>query len=252
MEKVFLTAKIIAAVMVAFCFGSLGRLFWVMPDLVKEESAQTRRLVDTQLGEWRHTTDDQLTAWRAATAQQLTDMRGTLNTRMASIETTTDNRLASIEAQTFQRANILSESIDRNLTSVAGGVNNLTQTYAAIPGRADAYLKPFTDCNTNDFCWPNLVTDSMVSFRAAGRDTSMTMQTVSTILPVVAKDIRSSTNAFATQFPVIAQNTTNITANIDRLTKPKWYDRLLGVAVNGSMVWFNVNRALVPSVTVTK
>jgi hypothetical protein len=252
MDKILAVAKASFYFASVLCLLFVARLLWIVPDIIKTEMTATRALIDTRVSSLETTANRQLTDWRATTEQQLTEIRTTTDRRISSLEKTTDRHLVALEGETLKRVDQLVASADRNLTNVAGGVNDLTKTYAAIPDRLDTSLKPFTNCAENDFCWQNLVTDSMVSFRAASRDTSATMQGISTTIPLVASDVRKSTDAFATQFPIIVQNTSNITSNIDRLTKPKWYDRVIGYAANGTLIWFNINRAATPSVTVTK
>jgi len=252
MEQVLRVAKVATFFALALCLGMMARMFWVVPDLVKTELTATRLLIDTRISSLETTTNQQLTDWRNLTDRQLTDVRTVADRRIASLAKITDDRLAHLEGETLKRVDVLVTSADKNLTAVAGGVNDLTGTYAKLPDRLNSSLKPYTDCEENDFCWPNLVTDSMVAFRASSRDTSATMQGISSTLPQIAGDIHIGTNAFATEFPVIAQNVTNVTANIDRLTRPKWYDRLIGYGLSGSLMWFNINRAFIPTVTVTK
>lgn len=252
MDKMLAVAKTTFYFASVLCLLFLARLFWVVPDIIKTEMAATRALIDTRVSSLEQTTNRQLTDWRTTTDQQLNQIRTTTDRRIGSLEQIADRHLASLEGETLKRVDVLVASADKNLTNVAGGVNDLTKTYAALPDRLNKSLQPYTNCAENDFCWQNLATDSMVSFRAASRDTSATMQEVATTLPKIGGDVGKATNAFATQFPVIVQNTSNITANIDRLTKPKWYDRVIGYAANGTLIWFNVNRATVPTVTVTK
>jgi len=35
----------------------------------------------------------------------------------------------------------------------------------------------------------------------------------------------------------------NVADNVDRLTKPKWYDRVLGYTLNGAILYRNLNPA---------
>lgn len=41
----------------------------------------------------------------------------------------------------------------------------------------------------------------------------------------------------------IGTNVDGITANINRLTKPRWYDRVLGYGLNGVVIYRNLNPA---------
>lgn len=247
MEKVLTAAKIFALCSLSVCLMIIATFFFLLPAIIENEALLTRTLIEERVESLEKTTNQQLMDWRQTTETQIKDLKLTADNRLRSIEQTADKRLSSVETQTMKRMDVLIASTDRNMTDVASGVNVLTQKYSEIPDRLESSIKPYTDCEENDFCWQNLATDSLVAVRQSSKDTSLAMQQVTTTLPLVAGDIHTSTAAFATQFPVIAQNVTNVTANIDRLTKPKWYDRLIGYAANGTLIWFNINRAMIPN-----
>ena len=46
-----------------------------------------------------------------------------------------------------------------------------------------------------------------------------------------------------TTWQTIGGNVQGITANINTITKPKWYDRLLGYGLNGVVIYRNLNPA---------
>ena len=70
------------------------------------------------------------------------------------------------------------------------------------------------------------------------------------------RDFRGAVPGFLTQSQAIAGNVQTATLsfsgvadNLNRLTKPKWYDRLLGYALNGVVIYRNLNP--ITSLTVT-
>jgi hypothetical protein len=70
------------------------------------------------------------------------------------------------------------------------------------------------------------------------------------------RDFRSAVPGFLTQSQNIAGNVqtatlsfTGVAENLNQLTKPKWYDRLLGYALNGAVLYRNLNP--ITSLTVT-
>jgi len=70
------------------------------------------------------------------------------------------------------------------------------------------------------------------------------------------RDFRGAVPGFLTQSQAIAGNVQTATLsfsgvadNLNRLTKPKWYDRLLGYAINGAVIYRNLNP--ITSLTVT-
>ena len=67
---------------------------------------------------------------------------------------------------------------------------------------------------------------------------------------VAATSVGQMSLAFRTALPGaittwqgIAHNVDGITANINRLTKPRWYDRLLGYGLNGVVIYRSLNPA---------
>ena len=56
-------------------------------------------------------------------------------------------------------------------------------------------------------------------------------------------DIRAAVPGYVKTWNGIGGNIQGITANVDRLTKPHWYDRLLGYGLNGVMIYRNLNPA---------
>jgi hypothetical protein len=64
------------------------------------------------------------------------------------------------------------------------------------------------------------------------------------------RDLRGAVPGFLAQGQAIAGNAqtatlefSSVAANLNRLTKPKWYDRLLGYGLNGVMIYRNLNPA---------
>jgi hypothetical protein len=56
-------------------------------------------------------------------------------------------------------------------------------------------------------------------------------------------DVRAALPGAITTWQGIGTNVDGITANINRLTKPRWYDRLLGYGLNGVVIYPNLNPA---------
>lgn len=67
MEKVLAVAKVAMYVSLAVCFLFLSRLFWLTPDIVKQEMTATRQLLDSRADSLEQKISGQLTDWRATT-----------------------------------------------------------------------------------------------------------------------------------------------------------------------------------------
>ena len=59
----------------------------------------------------------------------------------------------------------------------------------------------------------------------------------------MSSDSRAALPTATTAWQGIGTNVNGFTANINRLTKPRWYDRLLGYGLNGAVIYRNVNPA---------
>jgi len=163
-----------------------------------------------------------------------------LDRRVSSIENNTFKRIDSIEKNTFNSV----ERIETNVDKISEEVILLSKDFRRIPNTIEKF-DPYIDCENNDFCWQNLTTDSLISFRNVSVDANKTFLTINENVPKLTEDFTKISESMSTGVPKIVENSGQITENINRLTKPKWYDRLLSLGVNGSLIWFNVNRSMI-------
>jgi hypothetical protein len=163
-----------------------------------------------------------------------------LDRRVASIETKTFTRIDSIESNTFASL----ERMESNINRITDETILLSQDYRKVANTVDR-LEPFLNCEENDFCWQNLATDSMISFRNVSIDANKTFLLVNENVPRLTEDFTRISNSLSLGVPKIVENSGEITKNINALTKPRWYDRLIGWGVNSSLIWFNINRSLI-------
>jgi len=119
--------------------------------------------------------------------------------------------------------------------------------YAAIPATVGARFDKYTDCSTNDLCWQGQFSDSLFAIRTTSRDVSTTMDGLNHSLPIFESNVTKISDTFAVGVPKITTNVENITANINKITHPHWYDRLLGYVVDGAVIYRNLSP--IPSLT---
>lgn len=165
-----------------------------------------------------------------------------------------DNRFLSVERAVFSRIDTIEKkaftSIDRlhsNLDNITEESISLSRDYRTIPANLNAFMKPINSkmsCTDNDSCWPNLFTDVMIDTRNTARTASSSFILFNREIPKITSDFNKISTSLSVGMPMIIDNTTKVTDNINRLTTPKWYDRLIGATVNGSLVWYNVSRSL--------
>lgn len=165
-----------------------------------------------------------------------------IDKRIYSVEKALFSRIDTIENKTFRSIDRLHSNID-NLTeeSIA-----LSKDYRTIPVSINTFMTPINSkmsCKFDDSCWPNLFTDVLIDTRNTSRTASSSFILFNREIPKITSDINKLSTSFSVGLPTIIDNTSKVTDNINRLTKPKWYDRLIGAGVSGSMIWFNINRA---------
>lgn len=172
-----------------------------------------------------------------------------IDNRISSVENRLFKRISSIENNTFKRIDSIEQKTFVSVKNIENELMLLSNEYKTIPKNSEKIFARFdtqTNCNINDYCWQNLTSDLLIDTRNTVRETSKTFQVE---IPKITKNIGSMTNTFDQKFPVIVDNTTKITdnaqkftENMDRLTKPKWYDRMIGWGVNSSIIYFNLRR----------
>lgn len=164
-----------------------------------------------------------------------------LDRRVASVEKNLFTKVDSIEKKTF----IEIEKTNKDIHQVALSIDNLAQEYNKVPNelfKITKNIEPNINCNVNDYCWPNLFSDLLIDSRNMVRDGSKTFSLVNIEVPKFTSDISKVSTSLAVEIPKVTENTTKITDNINRLTKPKWYDRLLGIGVNATLIYYNIGR----------
>jgi ElaB/YqjD/DUF883 family membrane-anchored ribosome-binding protein len=166
-----------------------------------------------------------------------------LSKDVIALTNTGDRRLASIQAQTFEQVQGIRQDFNTQLTQTNQTVSMLANSYAGIPNTIAARLDKYTDCEKNDLCWQGQFTDSLFALRTTSRDVSMTMQGINGTLPGIEGNVAKISETFATGFPIITTNVEGISKNINTITHPHWYDRLLGYALNGAILYRSLNPA---------
>jgi len=216
----------------AYFFYETQKVVKQVPQIAQNEMQATRVLLK-----------EQIDALRTETLGEVNKIHTGLNSSVIKIVDVADNRLGAIQKDTFSQVDTLNKTVDRQLSETNKSVNTLITAYADIPKTVGARFEPFTNCEANGLCWQNQASDALLAIRTSSRATSEAMGSITTTMPQIATNINVASSAFATDFPKITGNITSITGNINRLTTPKWYDRLLGYALNGVVIYRNMNPA---------
>ena len=216
------------------------KVVYGVPAQIHNELQATRDLTDRQANDLRIQVLAKITEVQTKLSDDVGKLSSKADYRMGKLETDSFSTLNTLSANINTQLTTLNTNVNSQLTTANGSVGTLATAYGDVPKVLGARFDYFTDCQANGLCWQNALSDNMLAFRASSRDLSVAMQGISSTLPTIASNIQAGTDTFKNGFPAIVKNTTDITHNIEVLTHPKWYWRLLGAVAQGSTVYFNV------------
>ena len=101
---------------------------------------------------------------------------------------------------------------------------------ADIAAQIDDSLPMFLDCDHNPDCVFN---------RYVG--VSRGIETAATDVSGMSRDFRRDWPAYLKTWQDIGVQTDGFVANMNRLTRPRWYDRLIGYTLNGVVIYRSLN-----------
>jgi hypothetical protein len=225
-------------------------------------------IINYQLTEFRNDVKIQLNSFRSDTTALVDRRFESLQSFISSLYTTTDKRLDSIEKKTFILASdlrkdsfeqigilntnlnnqigtlntnlntqigILNTNLNNQETVLNASISDVTKPYSLLPFQFISRFDRQTDCSLNALCWQNLTTDVLTNFRFTGRDISASSKVFNDGFPILMGGFNQSVTNFA-----------KITDNIKRITTVHWYDRAIGIAVNGSLIYSRLNPISIP------
>ena len=170
----------------------------------------------------------QLTAARqdvlGRTERQAAALRTDVMAEVAGFRETADRRLGDTLART-----------DRALGTVDALRLDLKPTLehsAAITAQVNEALPLFLDCEHNPDCVFNRYVGASRGIERAAFNFGKASADISSALPQAIVAWQS-----------IGVNANGIATNVNQLTKPKWYDRLIGYGLNGVVIYRNLNPA---------
>ena len=123
--------------------------------------------------------------------------------------------------------------VDDALDTVAGVRRDLEPTLthsAAIAAQIDDALPLFLDCEHNADCVFN---------RYVG--VSRGIERAALNVGEASQDFRADLPRMLGTWEQVGDNISGTAANVQRLTKPRWYDRLIGYGLNGVILYRNLN-----------
>ncbi len=198
---------------------------------VPVEIDSTRVALVAQMEGTRSDLNQQVTAARqdvlGRTERQAAALRVDVMAQAAGFRETADRRLGD----TLARA-------DRALGTIEALRQDLKPTLdhsAAITAQVNEAMPLFLDCDHNADCVFNRYVGASRGIERAAANFGKASTDVSTALP----------GAIAT-WQSIGVNANGIATNVNQLTKPKWYDRLIGYGLNGVVIYRNLNPSSLP------
>jgi hypothetical protein len=179
------------------------------------EIAVTRREL---LAEARATRRDLL----ARTERQVAALRIDTMTQVSAMRETADRRVGD----TLARADAALETVN----SLRQDLKPALDHSAAITAQVDESLPLFLDCDHNPDCVFNRYVGASKGIERAALNFGEASQ-----------DVRGALPRMLLTWNQIGIDVSGTAGNLDRLTKPHWYDRLLGYALNGIVIYRNLN-----------
>jgi methyl-accepting chemotaxis protein len=247
-DKVFKWAKLLSLFCVVPFTFYVCTLLNSLAKTSDQIAATTKALpqqVDDRIGKLQTDVMGKIDTVQDKLNTQVTSLATLSTDRIGNLSTTADNRIGNLEKDVFDAVKDLSGKVDKQLTTTNASITKLTDVYAGIPDvvgkRYEKDFASYFDCAKNRLCLQGQASDTMFAVRTTSRDTSAAMSTFATTLPVLSSNVTSISNTFATDIPKITDNFNGIAFNINRLTKPHWYDRVLGYALNGAILYRSLN-----------
>jgi hypothetical protein len=205
-----LTAMTISALLVVRAIP--GELRVARTDLLSEMDA-TRRDLNRQLQSAITRSERQVAALRKDVMGEVVQFRETADRRLGDTLSRADTALGTVEA--------LRRDLQPTLEHSAG-----------ITAQVNEALPLFLDCDHNPDCAFNRYVGVSRGIERAAQNFSQASTDVRVALPGMLSTWRQ-----------IGQSAAGTAGNLDRLTKPHWYDRLLGYGLNGVVIYRNLNPA---------
>jgi ABC-type transporter Mla subunit MlaD len=194
----------------------------------------------------------EMRATRAALVGEVEAARCDLNSQLGSLAARSERQIAALRKDTLAEVDQIRQTADRRTVDmlaradVALGTLEATRrdleptlaNSAAISAQVNDALPLFLDCDHNADCMFNRYVGASKGIERAAMNFGQ-----------ASADVRSVVPQMLATWNQIGVGVAGTAANLDRLTKPHWYDRLLGYVLNGVVIYRNLNPATNLTVT---
>jgi hypothetical protein len=199
-----------------------------LPAAVGTELAATRTALLAELQASRGELVGQVEAARrdllGRTERQVAALRKDAISEVAQIRSIADRRVGD----TLARMDTALGEMDELRADLKPALVHAT----SITKQVDDAAPLFLDCEYNPDCVFNRYVGVSKGIELAAMNFGQ-----------MSSDVRAALPTTIATWQGIGTNVDGITANINRLTKPRWYDRLLGYGLNGVVIYRNLNPA---------
>jgi len=189
---------------------------------------------------------DEIGATRAALIGEVEAARRDVNAQLRNLTVRSERQVAALRSQTLAEVDQIRQTADRRLgdtlarADVALGtleaarldLKPTLENSAAVTAQVNGALPLFLDCDHNPDCAFNRYVGASKGIERA----AMNFGQAST-------DVRNAMPQMLATWNRIGVGVAGTAANLDRLTKPHWYDRLIGYGLNGVVIYRNLNPA---------
>jgi hypothetical protein len=156
--------------------------------------------------------------------RQLAALRGDVMGQVAETRKVADQRIGDTLAHVDTALGKIEE--------LRGDLKPVFDHAASVTKQVDDAAPLFLDCEFNQDCVFNRYVGASKGVERAAMNFGQMSADVQTALPTAIKTWQG-----------IGTNVGGIAANVNRLTTPHWYDRVLGYGLNGVVIYRNLNPA---------
>ena len=192
------------------------------------EILETRAALVAEAHAARQDLDHQIAATRSAALalsdRQATAFRTGLLAQTAGFTDTTSRQFGA----TLSRIDIALDAA----TSLETELRPTLRHSASVAAQLDDSLPMFLDCDHNPDCVFNRYVGVSRGIETAAIDVSG-----------MSHDFRRDWPSYLKTWQDIGAQTDGFAANMNRLTHPHWYDRLIGYTLNGALIYRSLNPA---------
>lgn len=174
---------------------------------------QSEKKLDSRLNLIQDKTFKSVDRALTITNETINDLK-TVEDNLNNLLITTNNTISDLNKNSnklFDNTNITISNLNASIQNLDKNVSNFNQ---------------YMNCEVNDLCLPNLIQDSMLGVRNVIQDSNKTFLLLNESIPTYNKN-----------FLEITENTNKIAGHIEKLTRPKWYDRVISSLIAGAAVY---------------